>query len=254
MAEISVSAIHTVSPYEQDFHGPNGLRGLKPAVNDASSGSIAERYAGKGFSGQDPAKNSTLQGAHEGASQKPADTSPLSAKNRVEKRGQGAIGELTEEEKKEVQQLKQRDTEVRRHEQAHLSAAGRYARGGANYTFTRGPDGRQYATGGEVSIDVSPARTPQATITKAQVVKAAALAPAEPSSQDRAVAAAAGKMENEARAELAKQRIEESTQQGKETNPLTPESVAKPFKQNPFTASESNSTLPRGPRQLDVRA
>ena len=55
-----------------------------------------------------------------------------------------------------------------------------------------GPDGNRYAIGGEVSIDVAPVDgDPEATIAKMEIVKAAALAPAEPSAQDRKVAAIA---------------------------------------------------------------
>ena len=109
---------------------------------------------------------------------------------------------LSEEEQQEVDELQRRDREVRQHEQAHVAAAGRYAQGGPQFEFTTGPDGRQYATGGHVNIDVSPASTPEATIQKAQVVRRAALAPAEPSGQDRAVAAEASQLELKARREL----------------------------------------------------
>lgn len=92
---------------------------------------------------------------------------------------------------------------MRTHERAHLAAAGGLANGGARFQMTRGPDGRQYATGGEVSIDVAPvAGDPQATIDKAEKIRRAALAPAEPSQADRAVAARATAMANEARLEL----------------------------------------------------
>jgi len=102
-----------------------------------------------------------------------------------------------------VQQLAARDREVRSHEQAHLSAAGGLAHGGASFKFTQGPDGRHYATSGEVSIDVSPvANDPQATISKAQKITRAALAPANPSQADRAVASRANAMAIEARVEL----------------------------------------------------
>ena len=74
---------------------------------------------------------------------------------------------------------------------AHLAASGGLATSGAIYSFQRGPDGQSYAVGGEVHIDVSPGRTPQETVTRAQTVIAAALAPADPSGQDRAVAAQA---------------------------------------------------------------
>ena len=117
----------------------------------------------------------------------------------------GSQTELTPEEKDIVEHLKRVDREVRAHEQAHLSAAGAYATGGASYEFTTGPDGQAYAVAGQVGIDASAERTPEATIAKMQVVRAAALAPADPSPQDMAVAAAAGATESAARGELAKQ-------------------------------------------------
>ena len=116
-----------------------------------------------------------------------------------------------------MQQLKQRDTQVRQHEQAHLAAGGQYVRGGASFEYTTGPDGRRYATGGEVSIDVGSERTPEATIRKAQAVRRAALAPAEPSGQDRSVAAQAAQLETKARQELA--RAEGQEESGGETAP-----------------------------------
>lgn len=115
----------------------------------------------------------------------------------------------SEEDQAEIRRLKQRDAEVRRHEQAHVSAGGAYVNGGPQYEFTRGPDGRQYATGGEVSIDVSPGRSPEETIQKARAIRSAALAPGDPSAQDRRVAAQASQLEAEARQELQKARAEE---------------------------------------------
>jgi len=113
--------------------------------------------------------------------------------------------ELTEQEKAEVAKLKKRDQEVRQHERAHLSAAGQYAKGGASYQYQRGPDGVNYAIGGEVSIDTSAvAGDPEATIQKAEQLKRAANAPANPSSQDRNVAAQATAMAIKARIELSR--------------------------------------------------
>lgn len=119
---------------------------------------------------------------------------------------------LAEAERQEVQALKARDQEVRRHEQAHASAGGVYA-GAPKYEFTTGPDGGRYAVGGEVSIDASPVPgDPQATLEKAQTVRRAALAPAEPSEQDRRVAAEASQMAAQARVELLQlQRSDEDT-------------------------------------------
>ncbi|MAY75499.1 MAG: hypothetical protein CMJ31_12455 [Phycisphaerae bacterium] len=116
---------------------------------------------------------------------------------------------LTPEQEREVEQLKQRDREVRAHEQAHLAAAGGLALSGAVYQYRRGPDGNQYAVGGSVAIDVSKGATPEETIRKAAQAKAAALAPADPSSADLRVAAKADRLAAEARAELARGRDED---------------------------------------------
>lgn len=118
---------------------------------------------------------------------------------------------LSEEERTEAQNLAQRDREVRAHEAAHKGAAGRYARGGAEFEYERGPDGRQYAVGGEVSIDVSRPADPQAAIQKALIIRRAALAPAQPSAQDRSVAAEATNMAQEAKTEQQTEKLEADT-------------------------------------------
>ncbi|MDR2999861.1 MAG: hypothetical protein LBU89_01235 [Fibromonadaceae bacterium] len=111
--------------------------------------------------------------------------------------------ELSDEEQRKVEELKKIDQKVRAHEQAHLSAAGGHARGGANYSYVTGPDGRRYANAGYVNLDTSPEGTPEATMRKAETIRKAALAPAEPSSSDRQIAAEATKMAQEAQRELA---------------------------------------------------
>lgn len=114
----------------------------------------------------------------------------------------GTAGGLDEAQLKQLTELKARDREVRAHEAAHQSVGAQYT-GSISYVYQRGPDGAQYAVGGEVSIDTSPVSgDPQATIEKMRVVRAAALAPAEPSSQDRAVAAQAMQLMLQAQAEL----------------------------------------------------
>lgn len=120
----------------------------------------------------------------------------------------GANG-LTRDDVAKLTQLKARDVEVRAHEQAHLSAAGGHATGGASYTYEKGPDGRSYAVGGEVGIDLSKESNPSATIQKMQTIKRAALAPASPSSTDRQVAAQASVKEAQARQEVLKEQQEE---------------------------------------------
>ncbi len=111
----------------------------------------------------------------------------------------------------EINRLKAADAAVRAHEAAHMAAGGSLVHGGASFTYQQGPDGKQYAIGGEVSIDVSPVPgNPQATIQKMETVRAAALAPADPSAQDRAVAAAASQAAAAARAELSRGKTKEA--------------------------------------------
>ena len=147
----------------------------------------------------DPAGEPRTVGAAAGDAQEAAapDTSGQSTAERADG--------LTPEEAALVEQLKARDAEVRRHEQAHAAVGGPYA-GFPVYEYQRGPDGNQYAVGGSVSIDVAPVpNDPAATIQKMDVVIRAALAPAEPSSQDRSVARQAEQTAQAARVELQQQ-------------------------------------------------
>ncbi len=142
---------------------------------------------------QAPAQDSA---ANAGSTQKTTERTP------EDKTEPGFVDEteLSVQERQLLEELRQRDAEVRAHEQAHIAAGGQHVRGGANYTYQTGPDGRQYAVGGEVSIDVSPVPgNPELTEQKAQTVRRAALAPAAPSAQDIKVAASASQMEAEAR-------------------------------------------------------
>lgn len=109
---------------------------------------------------------------------------------------------LTLEQQEELLQMQQRDQEVRLHEQQHASVGGQHT-GSPQYEYTTGPDGKQYVVEGSVSVDLSPiAGDPNATIEKMRQVKAAALAPAEPSSADKEAAARADAHMAQATAEL----------------------------------------------------
>ena len=112
---------------------------------------------------------------------------------------------LSDTELRKISKLKARDREVRAHEAAHVAVGGSVVRSGARLSYTRGPDGVQYATGGEVSIDTSRASSPEATLAKAERIRRAALAPAQPSAQDRAIAAQAARMAMQARQEIVAQ-------------------------------------------------
>ncbi len=141
--------------------------------------------------------------------------------------------ELSEDEQKEVKTLKDRDREVRVHEQAHAAVGGQYA-GSPSYEFETGPDGKRYAVGGEVSIDVSEEENPEDTIQKMQIVRAAALAPAEPSTQDLKVAAEATQKESKARSEVGQSNLSadpesHDNQSKSDTNRLTKTQLANTY-------------------------
>lgn len=135
----------------------------------------------------------------------------------------GPTKELSPDERQMVAELQLRDREVRAHEAAHKAAGGAHV-GGASYTFQQGPDGRQYAIGGEVPVDLSTSGgSPEAVIAKMEQVRAAALAPGDPSSQDYAVAAAADALAAEARrnlqaAEAKELQAKDDQRSGAETN------------------------------------
>lgn len=116
--------------------------------------------------------------------------------------GQPDSVRLTPEAQQKILELSQRDQEVQVHEAAHAAVGGQYA-GAPSLSYETGPDGKRYAVSGEVNIDVSEvAGDPAATMKKADVIRSAALAPAQPSSQDRNVAARAAQMKAKAQSEL----------------------------------------------------
>ena len=110
---------------------------------------------------------------------------------------------LRREEQRLVQALAARDREVHAHESAHVAVGRQYVVSGPSYTYQQGPNGRQYAIGGEVQLDVSAEAEANATLNKAEIVRRAALAPVEPSAQDRLVAARATQLAAQARLAIA---------------------------------------------------
>lgn len=137
-------------------------------------------------------------------------------KNGEKERDVSGAEKLSEEDQRDVEELKRIDRKVHTHEQAHLSTAGGYARGGAHYDYVTGPDGNRYANSGHVNIDTSPEKSPEATLRKAATVRRAALAPADPSPADRQIAAEAVKMSQEAQKQLAQERTSENEGGGSE--------------------------------------
>ena len=102
-----------------------------------------------------------------------------------------------------VAELQQIEREVIAHEQAHMSA-GAHLAGTASYSYTKGPDGKEYITGGEVPIKMPTGKDAEETIRLMDQVIRAALAPANPSPQDLSVASQAAMKQMQARAEAAR--------------------------------------------------
>ena len=119
-------------------------------------------------------------------------------------------------ERQQIAKLQARDAQVRAHEAAHIAAGSGVVAGGASFTYQRGPDGRMYAIGGEVPISVQGSDNPKESIRKMRQVVAAALAPADPSPQDYAVAAGARSQEMKALQQLRKEQQEQQLQHGRD--------------------------------------
>lgn len=136
--------------------------------------------------------------------------------------------ELTPEQKQELAELKNRDTEVKAHEQAHRAAAAGISASAPSYDYETGPDGKKYAVGGEVNISFVEGGDPKENISNAQVMKAAALAPANPSAQDRSVARHADSIISQNKEELIKEKNQpaeeakntETTETASNTSPM----------------------------------
>jgi len=216
--------INTANVYTETARRDNQLREVIPPAAANTAGSTENKA-------QSDAEKAKLPGNSDSstytASGKIADNKTIeqregnadSDQDDAEQEKQQAAEEVSEQEElkleqeqQQIKELKVRDIEVRTHEQAHAAVGGQYA-GSPSYEYQRGPDGTNYAVGGEVPIDVGVINgDPQATIDKMQTVRAAALAPAEPSGADRAIAADATQKMAAAQAELASADDEDSSE------------------------------------------
>ena len=155
-----------------------------------------------------------------------------------------------QQDAKEIEQLKARDQEVRTHEQAHAATGGQYA-GSPQYEYTTGPDNKRYITGGEVSIDVSEAKSPEDTLRKMEQVRAAALAPAEPSSQDLKVAAEASQKAVEARTDIAEENREALSGTSGESAENSGSSTIEEASDTPFMGQSVNDAIGEASKTQD---
>ena len=212
--------------------GPQGcFDGGESAISESSSDQVSLSEEGKLLAALNKSEDENGSGAK--------------VKNLEDKKPSGE--EMTEEEKQEAEKLKKRDREVRAHEQAHLSVAGNLAAGGANYEFKTGPDGQQYAVGGEVPLKVQDSPSPEEDLRNAQKLERAALAPVKPSSSDRAIAAKARKKVAQAQQEITKSRTKEieggeSTQQPEGIEKLNPKTEQGLNKSGELSETEKNPT------------
>jgi hypothetical protein len=182
-----------------------------------------DRRAAIGHSSKalDPAQANSSQAEQDSAAQPIVPESPDSKKvqpsSDAVKKPKGEF--LSKAEMALLRELQKADQAVKAHEMAHVAAAGGYAKGGASFSYQRGPDGQNYAIGGEVQVDTSKESTPEATIQKMQIVRQAALAPVDPSPQDQQVAAHATLQISASFKEL---RLAQAAQAQPPPTPLTP--------------------------------
>ncbi|KAA1149859.1 catalase [Pseudoalteromonas sp. FUC4] len=208
--------INTANVYTETARRDNQLREVIPAPASSSASNTETKAQSDAEKAKLPGSNSDV--SIYDASGKLADDKAIEQREGNSENSESADQEAEQEasqqeteqeeqqleqEQQQIKELKARDTEVRVHEQAHAAVGGQYA-GSPSYGYERGPDGTNYAVSGEVQIDVSEVpNDPQATIDKMQTVRAAALAPAEPSGADRSIAADATQKLAAAQAELA---------------------------------------------------
>ncbi len=215
-----MTVIITKSFISQNLQNPFSVNGYQSAASQKKDNENSSTQVIKGDSKSKDDFHKDNNGI------KSSDKTNSENKDNTEKKGKTAVrgssntAGLTEKELRILETLKARDTKVRRHEMAHIAAGGQYITSGAHYQYEKGPDGNNYAVAGDVSIDTSPVPgDPEATIAKMHKVEQAALAPADPSPQDKKVAAESAFAAARALSELmimqAKQRAETRQQQFK---------------------------------------
>ncbi|MBQ3645205.1 MAG: hypothetical protein IJQ57_10175 [Synergistaceae bacterium] len=139
-----------------------------------------------------------------------------------------------------AKELENIQREVISHENAHKAAAGELG-GVISYSYTEGPDGKSYITGGEVPIKIKEGDTPEETLRNMQKVQRAANAPAEPSGQDRQVAAKAAALASKARTEIINSNSESVTEVARGT-PII-DSISREDEIYDFSKDGANSVL-----------
>ncbi|MBQ7562202.1 MAG: hypothetical protein IJS99_10320 [Synergistaceae bacterium] len=198
----SSAQVHTVYHYSMGSDGRRyivgasvTMKGSEEDLNRVSGGLTTEDLQSKKQEAQDALKKEA---------QKSQDTQNI-IKSEAEKREAAKKEDESEENKQaQVKELEKIQREVISHEAAHKAAAGDLG-GGVSYSYTEGPDGKSYITGGEVPIKFKQGSTPEETLRNMQQIQRAATAPADPSGQDIQVAAKAAAMAARARNEITRE-------------------------------------------------
>ncbi len=147
------------------------IKAEKPEASESSAPTAA--------AGRRPAGVAAGNGGSSGQSSAPSSAGPVAAK---------LADQLSAAERADVANLQQRDQQVRQEEKAHAAVAGDLA-GPITYSYQQGPDGRQYAVGGSVSIRAQTfSGDPEEAKRLSGRMAAAANAATNPSAQDLATA------------------------------------------------------------------
>ena len=200
------------------FRRAEAASGPASAGGRRADGSAPPARSGEAQPGDKQADGAQSAGAKSADKQgaKPAAGSDKSAEKSTSA-PKGADGQpLTADQLQLIHDLQIRDVAVRAHEAAHQAVGGSLT-GGASFSYETGPDGKRYAVGGEVSVDLSTSDDPNDTIARMARVRAAALAPADPSAQDRSVAASAAAIIARAQTELLRMHQAQQAEQQKGT-------------------------------------
>jgi hypothetical protein len=107
-----------------------------------------------------------------------------------------------------IKEFQSINSTVRSHEQIHMAALGQYAGSIPAYNFITGPDGKSYAGGGSIKVDMSPVPgNPEATLSKANTILYASMATGNPSDADKSTAEKAFTLALQAKKEINKKQI-----------------------------------------------
>jgi hypothetical protein len=120
---------------------------------------------------------------------------------------------LKASDSRKIDDLKRQERDIHAHEEAHYRSSGGKAFT-PQYVYEVGPDGNKYAVKGTTKIILEEGKTSEETIKNARTARTAAMAPANPSDQDRKVILETVRMEQKARKKI----LESKKRQTKESS------------------------------------